>query len=194
MDTPLGMADARPATPAPRLSRPVGRSRRVAAALPLAGVALCALSLVTGPHDTASAQSQPPTIPPLPGTTYQPLPATATPVRTLVVLPTPTPRAPLVPAPAPAPGLRPAPGASPGVVVPGRAPAQVPAQAPSGPSVPARAPALPPAPAQQPVGTVKGPAEIPPVGYAAPSTAPALFAGLGTLLVAAGLALRRRGR
>ena len=62
MDTPLGTADARPATPAPRPSRPVGRSRRVAAALPLAGVALCALSLVTGPHDTASAQSQPATV------------------------------------------------------------------------------------------------------------------------------------
>ena len=196
MDTPFGTADARPATPAPRLSRPVGRSRRLAAALPLAGVALCALSLVGGPHDTASAQTQPTPVPPLPGTTYQPLPPTPTPARPLIVLPTPTLRTPLVPAPAPvlSPGLRP----SLGVVVLCWAPAQVPAQAPTGPSIPAPAPALTPAPAraqvQQTVSTVKGPAEIPPVGYAAPSTAPALFAGLGTLLVAAGLALRRRGR
>ena len=197
MDMPLGTAGARPVMPAPRPSRPVrhGRARRLAAALPLAGAALCAMSLVGEPNDTASAQSQPPS---LPGTTYQPLPPTPTLVRTLIVLPTPTPRPPLLPTPAPVigPGLRLTPTGPPGVVVPGRAPAQVPAQAPSGRSIPPPAPALPPAPApvQRPVSTVKGPAEIPPVGNAAPSSAPTFFAGLGLLLVAAGTALRRRGR
>ena len=197
MDTPLGTAGARPVTPAPRPSRPVrhGRSRRLVAALPLAGAALCAMSLVGEPHDTASAQSQPP---PLPGTTYQPLPPTPTPIRTVIVPPTPTPRPPLLATPAPVigPGLRLTPTGSPGVLVPGRAPAQVPAQAPSGPSIPPPAPPLPPAPApvQQPVSTVKGPVEIPPVGNAAPSSLPTFFAGLGLLLVAAGTALRRRGR
>ena len=165
--------------------------------LPLAGVALCALALAAGPLDTASAQSQPGTVPPLPGTTYQPLPPTPTPVRTLVVPPTPTPRPPLVPAPAPPP-IPGRPGASPGLGVPGRAPAQVPAGAPSGPVIPQPAPPLPPAPvqapAQQPVSTVKGPAEIPPVGNAAPGTAPLLFGGLGSMLLGVGLALRRRGR
>jgi len=204
MDAPLGTVGGRRTPPTRRPPRSVGRSRRLVAALSLCGAVACALVPMTVPLEVVSAQSGPaaPTIVPLPGSTYQPLPPTPTPTPR-VLPPTPAPtstQAPIVPPP---PGVRVTPPGAPGVPVPPRAPAQVPAQGaapglaqvPARPSGPAQVPAAASGPAQvpqRPPETSGKPAEIPAVGTAAPSAVPPLVAGLGLLLVAAGAAIRRR--
>ncbi|MDP8923511.1 MAG: hypothetical protein M3O34_11620, partial [Chloroflexota bacterium] len=58
------------------------------AALVLVGVTLCAVALMMGASGPARAQTPPPIVPTLPGSTYQPLPISPTPIRTPLVVPT----------------------------------------------------------------------------------------------------------